>query len=510
MPTYHPQKGEHPMTLLERLQQYRDSDICAMHMPGHKRLSPLMPELYGIDITEIDGFDNLHDARGILKDAQERAARLFGADRTWFLVNGSTCGLLAGIFAATKPGDTVLVARNCHKAVYHALALRGLKPIYLYPKRTDGGYAGATSPEEVREALAQTGANACIITSPTYEGVVSDIHAMANACHERGAVLIVDEAHGAHLPLLQDPAGVTEQSGEAKQSDGLEQRDKVEQSEVHFPSSALSLGADVVVQSVHKTLPAPTQTALLHVMGERVAMETVEQYLAVFETSSPSYPLMAGIDLCMEWLETEGEAAAEAYRKCLGAFYEEARELRNLQVLSAEGRDPGKVLLSAKCRMTGRQIYDILRNRFGVQPEMATEDYCLLMTSICDGEEQFRRVLDALRTMDDEPTDAFEKDELPDEAEPTADRQAGEGELDDAFPHAVAVCPMMEALTAPRRRVPIASLTGDEVSAEWVGAYPPGIPLIAPGERVKEVLSRLNREVRVGNIGEELWVSCIS
>ncbi len=483
MPTYHPQKGEHPMTLLERLQQYRDSDICAMHMPGHKRLSPLMPELYGIDITEIDGFDNLHDARGILKDAQERAARLFGADRTWFLVNGSTCGLLAGIFAATKPGDTVLVARNCHKAVYHALALRGVKPRYLYPKRTDGGYAGAISPGEVREALAETGANACIITSPTYEGVVSDIRAMANACHERGAVLIVDEAHGAHLPFLQDPVGAPEQSGE------------VEQSEVHFPSSALSLGADVVVQSVHKTLPAPTQTALLHVMGERVAQETVEQYLAVFETSSPSYPLMAGIDLCMEWLATEGEAAAEAYRRGLGAFYEEARKLRNLQLLSAEGRDPGKVLLSAKCRMTGRQIYDILRNRFGVQPEMATEDYCLLMTSICDGEEQYRRVLDALRTMDDEP--------MP-------DRQAGEEALDEAFPRAVAVCPMMEALTAPRRRVPIASLTGDEVSAEWVGAYPPGIPLIAPGERVKEVLSRLKREVRVGNIGEELWVSCIS
>lgn len=495
------------MTLLERLQQYRDSDVCAMHMPGHKRLSPLMPELYGIDITEIDGFDNLHDARGILKDAQERAARLVGADRTWFLVNGSTCGLLAGIFAATKPGDTVLVARNCHKAVYHALALRGVKPIYLYPKRTKGGYAGAISPEEVQEALAQTDATACIITSPTYEGVVSDIEAMANACHESGAVLIVDEAHGAHLPFLQGPAGVPEQPGGA------------EQSKVHFPKSALSLGADIVVQSVHKTLPAPTQTALLHVMGERVATETAGQYLAVFETSSPSYPLMAGIDLCMEWLETEGKAAGERYRACLGAFYEEASKLRHLQVLSAEGRDPGKVLLSAKCRMTGRQIYDILRNGFGVQPEMATEDYCLLMTSICDGEEQYRRVLDALRTMDDEltaalvpsePTGGFEPGELPDAAEPMPERRVGEEVLNEAFPHAVAVCPMMEALTAPRRRVPIASLTGDEVSAEWIGAYPPGIPLIAPGERVKEVLSRLKREVRVGNIGEDLWVSCIS
>lgn len=510
------------MTLKERLEQYRDKGVCAMHMPGHKRRCELMPELYGLDITEIDGFDNLHDATGILREAQERAARLVGADRTWFLVNGSTCGLLAGIFAAVKPGETVVVARNCHKAVYHGLALREAKPVYIYPETTAEGYAAGISPEMVAQAIRESGAKACIITSPTYEGVVSDVATIARYCHELGAVLLVDEAHGAHLPFMcgervcecdASAERAKNTSGEAEE-DSVLRKNASNESAIFFPVSALRMGADIVVQSVHKTLPAPTQTALLHLMGDRVSPEAVSLYLGMFETSSPSYPLMAGIDACMAWLEREGVVAAVRYVRELEECYAHAKGWQQLRLISPEGRDPGKLLVSAKCKMTGREIYDILRVRFDIQPEMATEDYCLLMTSICDDEEVYERVRMALDVLDLELTanaegvDSELLQERRDTKNPTANDTTAEA--CPAFPRAVACCSMMEALTAPKRRVLISELTVDEVAAEWVGAYPPGIPLIAPGERVREVLPRLLQEVRLGNIGEELWVSCIS
>ncbi len=470
------------MTLKERLEDYRDSGMYPMHMPGHKRQCELLSGMYGIDITEIDGFDNLHHAQGILREAMERAARMAGARRTWFLVNGSTCGLLAGIYATTKPGDTVLVARNCHKSVYHGLALRNAKPVYLYPKRHALGYAEAISAEAVAEAIAEHQPRLVVITSPTYEGVCSDIGRIAAICREAGVLLLVDEAHGAHLPYMYDGG------------------------EMHFPADALSQGADVVVQSVHKTLPAPTQAALLHLGSGRVDEEAVSQALAIFETSSPSYPLLAGIDACFAWLAAEGEAAARHYSKRLGALYHEAAALRRVSIVSADGRDPGKVLITAKCLMTGREIYDILKDRFGIQPEMATRTYCLLMTSLCDTEEGFARVSDALRTLDRELDECDGQRERQSSGCNTVSMECN-GRLDQ--PHAIAVCSVTEALSGTRRQIPIEALTGDEIAAEWVGPYPPGIPLICPGERVREVLPALRREAQEGTIGEQLWVSCI-
>ena len=222
--------------LLEKLQEYRAEDMYPFHMPGHKRKPLPFPNPYSIDITEIDGFDNLHHAEGILKEAQERAADLYGSKECFYLVNGSTCGLLAAICAATKKRDKVLVARNCHKAVYHALYLNELQAEYIYPVITKSGIQGQIEPEQVKKALLlNPDIAAVILTSPTYEGVVSDINAIAGIAHERGIPLIVDEAHGAHLGF---GAG--------------------------FPENAVRQGADAVIMSLHKTLPSFTQTALLH------------------------------------------------------------------------------------------------------------------------------------------------------------------------------------------------------------------------------------------------------
>lgn len=215
-------------SLYEKLVAYGAGDACPFHMPGHKRNMGKwgFADPFSFDITEIDGFDNLHHAEGILKAAQERAARVYGARRTFFLINGSSAGILAAVSACVSKGGKLLMARNCHKAVYHAASLLDLETVYVYPEQERRyGLNGGISPERVERLLEEhPGVQAVIVTSPTYDGVVSDIRKIAQIVHERGLFLIVDEAHGAHLAFLP-----------------------------YFPDSALDLGADVAIQSVHKT-----------------------------------------------------------------------------------------------------------------------------------------------------------------------------------------------------------------------------------------------------------------
>lgn len=497
--------GRSPMSFWKKLTEYKDLGVYPMHMPGHKRQGGGDFAWYNMDITEIDGFDNLHDAQGILREAMDRAARVMGAKRSWFLVNGSTCGLLAGIFAVTKPGERVLVARNCHKAVYHALMLRGLTPVWIYPEVNSLGFAEAITPSQLQKALDDalqqgnpsdtskkneaeySGAplSACILTSPTYEGVVSPIKEIAEICHKNHILLLVDEAHGAHLPL----------AGNTEERPGYEN---------FFPKSALASDADVVVQSLHKTLPSPTQTALLSLGSDRVLPERIEEFLDVFETSSPSYPLMAGIDACMEWAESRGAEAMEVYGERLRAFYRDAERLTQLQVYPKEHRDPGKILISDKnFRMTGREIYDILKDEFAIQPEMSLGCYVLLMTSPMDFMEGFRRVKEGLFAIDKrlrtaEKVRGEDAETGSRSAVNTNRKNAGKREQNEAvfpfcreFPRPECVLSMAEALESPWEVRQTAKLTGDEIAAEWITPYPPGIPVLAPGEQVMEALSWL-------------------
>ena len=232
-------------TLLEKLTAYGASDYYGFHMPGHKRKLDMLGGVTPcqIDITEIDGLDDLHHAEGILREAQERAAETYHADETHFLVNGSTVGILSAILGVTRRGDEILVARNCHKSVYHALEMQGLHPVYVYPDfDPDTQLNTEISADDIRRAL-ETHPNirAAVIVSPTYDGIVSDVESIAEAVHVHDIPLIVDEAHGAHFGF--HPC---------------------------FPENANQKGADIVIHSLHKTLPSLTQTALLHINGERV------------------------------------------------------------------------------------------------------------------------------------------------------------------------------------------------------------------------------------------------
>ena len=327
-------------TLYERLKNYGESDHYGFHMPGHKRQTgiPGMEKLYQIDITEIEGFDDLHHPRGILKEAQERAARVFQAEETHFLINGSTVGILSALAGVTRRGDTVLVARNCHKSVYHAIYMKELKPVYLYPGfDQETGLNTQISPEDVRRALeADPTIRVVVIVSPTYEGIVSDVEKIGEETHARGIPLIVDEAHGAHFGFHP-----------------------------YFPGNSNTKGADLVVQSLHKTLPSLTQTALLHMNGSYVDRREVRRYLDMLQTSSPSYVLMASIDDCVCRLEEKGDGLWEPYVERLKWLRGELEKLKALELIRLPGQEPSKLVISTrKTSMTGRQLQELLLERY--------------------------------------------------------------------------------------------------------------------------------------------------
>ena len=434
--------------LYDRLCQYSNSDYYGFHMPGHKRNTDRfgggLP--YGIDITEIEGFDDLHHPNGILKKAQEEASRIYGASETRFLVNGSTAGILSAILGCTRKGDQVLVGRNCHKSVYHAIYMNELEPVYLYPGfRPDIQLNTEISVSAVKAALNEhSRVKAVILVSPTYDGVVSDIRGIAREVHKRGIPLIVDEAHGAHFGFHP-----------------------------YFPESALRQGADVVIHSLHKTLPALTQTALLHVEGDLADRERIFRYLDMLQSSSPSYVLMAGIDRCIHLLGEKREELFAPYVEGLERLRRRLGHLEKISLVETGNDDRSKLILSvARADMTGRELYLRLLETYHLQLEMAAGSYALAMTSVGDTEEGFCRLGDALEEID----------------RSVGKRPAGADCFAGALPknETVLTSARMEELSGEKekvRKVPLEECAG-QVSAEYAYLYPPGIPVIVPGERI--------------------------
>lgn len=434
--------------LYDALLKYQASEAYPFHMPGHKRRKNFVNPFF-IDITEIYGFDNLHHAEGILKEAQKRAAVLYGAEETHFLVNGSTCGILSAISACTAKGGKILMARNCHKAVYHGALLQELEVIYLYPEKENSfGINGGIFPDQVKQALNENpDIQAVIVTSPTYDGVVSDIGKIAGIVHQREIPLIVDEAHGAHFGFSPE-----------------------------FPENATRLGADAVIMSVHKTLPAFTQTALLHLCSDRIAEKKVAQFLGIYETSSPSYLLMAGIEKSLQIIEKDREMLFAAYSRRLAEFRDKTKNLKTLQVLQpsdfskqeAFSFDPGKLLILTGNSMSGQALQEILLQEYGLQMEMASGNYVVAMTSIMDTDEGFARLSDALECIDG----TVHKKEETSEISPR-----------EIYREQKTVMTIDQALDAEQKTVRLEEATG-AVSGDYVYLYPPGIPILVPGEAI--------------------------
>lgn len=441
-------------SLLERLKTYAETDMIPMHMPGHKRNTELLGDdlPYRLDITEIDGFDNLHGASGILKNYMDNFSEFYGTKQTFFLVNGSTCGILAGIRAATKPKDRILVSRNCHKAVYNAVELMDLEPVYLLPELDeDFNVYGGIDPDLVKQRLDENpDIKLVVLTSPTYEGVVSDIRSIAALCHESNIPLLVDEAHGAHFNYSEA-----------------------------FPGSAVTLGADIVIQSLHKTLPSLTTTALAHVCGELVSGQEMARQLAIFETSSPSYILMASIEQCFRLMTERTDELFGRYTRHLDAFSEKMKALKKLRILchgnddkakhkSFHDFDPGKIVISTKgTSISGNELMGMLREKYRIELEMAYSGYALAITSVCDTEDSFCALAAGLLEIDQslEAADAHSSGPLPGIPERVVSIQA-------AFQSEQEIWPLLESQ--------------GRVAAEYAWAYPPGIPIVTPGERISE------------------------
>lgn len=455
--------------LYRKLREYGNSDYYGFHMPGHKRRIGSFEDPYRFDITEIDGFDDLHhpEEEGILTKAQKRAARLYKAEETHFLVNGSTGGILSAVSGCTHRGGQILMARNCHRSVYHAAELRNLRVTYLYPQQILSlGINGAICPEDVEKALKQTSADteteAVVITSPTYDGICSDVRTIAQICHKYGTPLIVDQAHGAHFPFSD-----------------------------YFPEDAVSAGADVVIHSVHKTLPSMTQTALLHIQGELADRERIRHFLSVYQSSSPSYVLMASIDACMELLENRGEELFCDHVKKLENFRRSCQDLKALRLAGEEfcpvifqdnclcreaavsDFDRSKLLISTRgAGITGSRLSDLLLERYHLQMEMAASDYVVGIASLADTQEGFARLGRALHELDRE-------------LENQRDRKERNSRKLQHFclPAFQAVLTAGEAAEKATEPVPLSDCAG-RLAGTYVYLYPPGIPLLVPGEKI--------------------------
>lgn len=481
--------GQQTAGIYQALSAYCAGEDYPCHMPGHKRNpdSGEMADYYQIDITEIDGFDNLHHAEGMLKEAQERANRLYGAGETYFLVNGSTCGVLAAVMAVTQPGDEIIVARNCHKAVYHAVILQGLRPHYYYPEimQEYGIYDGVDA-EKIGNLLDEYPAcKAVVITSPTYEGIISDIQRIARVVHERGKVLIVDEAHGAHLDLFD-----RERQNDAAHGTDSDYSDRGGQ-------GAVAAGADLVIHSLHKTLPAMTQTALLHVNGSRVNRDRLRRYLTMLQSSSPSYVLMASMDSCVRFWEGHGKERFAFFQAQYDIFCKKTAYCRHIRIgkmtdVSENGHhligwDTGKIVISVQdTAMNGPQLYDILRQEYHLQMEMAADTFVLAMMTVMDTEEGWQRLADAICAIDDRiekerPSAACIKNQM-------------------MLPATYVKAGMMpsQAFHSIQEEIPLEDAAG-RMAADFINLYPPGIPLIVPGEIIDgELIREINESMKLG------------
>lgn len=430
--------------LWDKMTHYGASQILPMHMPGHKRKSGFMRGTGLYDITEVTGFDDLHHPEEIIKEAMNKAKEMYGSDASYFLVNGSTCGILSAITAATKPGNKILVARNCHKSTLNAIMLRQLNPQWIAPPIvSELGVYGSIDPKEVKNALeSNPDISAVFIVSPTYEGVVSDVKTIAEICHAYDIPLIVDAAHGAHFRFGDD-----------------------------FPQDALSCGADIVIESLHKTLPSLTQTAILHVKSTYISIDRLEFALQTYQSSSPSYLLIASILECLRIMDEKGPELMERYQRDLPLLRKELKNLSGSYLLDKEegifDYDQGKIVLGFH-GYYGRELSRRLLQKSRIELEMAAPGYIIAMTSLYDTKEDLFRFRTEMKRLRWEM--------------PLRDKGAFPRILPDIpksamLPH--------ETMYAETETCPLEKACG-RIAAKTLYLYPPGSPLIAAGEVIEE------------------------
>ncbi len=443
--------------ILDQLLKHSKKDMVSFHVPGHKsgkiyerfNYKNFTGQLLSMDITEIPGTDNLHAPEEIIKEAQESAARFYKADHTFFLIDGTSCGIIAMLMAVASPGDKVIVPRDCHKSVIHGLVLGNITPVYIQPEVwVEKGITMGIRPETVEQALKECPeAKAVLITYPNYYGICSDIETIATIVHKYDKILLVDEAHGAHFNL----------------SDLL-------------PVSALDAGADIVAQSTHKTLPAFTQASMLHVKSHRVDVSRLKVMLAMQQSTSPSYLLMASLDMARAIAASEGKFLMNRLLGYIESFKHQIVEIEKIEILSqalvgsygVKGIDPTKLVIDMTgLGIQGTVLEELLRTKYNIQMELANMNVAVAVATIGNERNDFDRLAHALLGIKD-----------------------GKGITHRHIEAPLYSYRLPKMRLTPRQSVYMAKTTVDftdsfgKISGEYLIPYPPGIPVLCPGEEI--------------------------
>ncbi len=453
--------------IYNKLIKYSRSKPTVFHMPGHKLgegiPKELLDNLTKIDLTEIEGTDNLHYPEGIIKEAQELAAKAFGAKKTFFLVNGSTCGIHAMIMSTCKKGDKLIVARDCHKSVINAMIMVGVNPVYIKPRyNKEFDISTIINIKDIENAIKQNPeAVGVFLTRPNYYGLCCDIEKISQIVHSNDKILMVDEAHGSHLKFSNK-----------------------------LPISALEAGCDLSVQSAHKTLPALTQGAYLHIGSNSINIGRLEQVLRMIQTSSPSYIIMAFLDIAREIMDTEGEKRINLLLDYLCEFNNRLSRLQNLKIIDEANLkecalDKTRLTINFKSiGLTGFEACTILRKKYNIQVEMADMSNVVCIATISDRRESFENLISALNDI----------------------HSSCKGKKILADIHSVDLnipiqgIELSEIFTCESLKINLKDAVG-RISKDLITPYPPGIPVICPGEIfTNEVTQYLIEIVNSGGI----------
>ncbi|MGL4796623.1 MAG: aminotransferase class I/II-fold pyridoxal phosphate-dependent enzyme [Paraclostridium sp.] len=425
-----------------------DEEIISFHMPGHKKghiyeelgYKNIISDIFKLDTTEIPGTDNLHLPQDSIKESLEIARKAFKSDNTYYLVNGSTCGIEAAIMAVTNPKDKLIINRDCHQSAINACILADVDPVYINPVINKfSNLAEGVTYENAKKAIDNNlDAKAIFVTYPTYFGNTFNLEKVCEYAHSKGMIVIVDEAHGAHLGL----------------------------SEI-LPQTAISQGADIVIQSTHKTLPAFTQASMLHVQGSLVNKNRLSTMLRITQSSSPSYILMVSLEIALDIYINNGKKLMENLIANINEFKKELINLKYIKI--DEANDITKIFINTKkMGITGYEIEDILRNVYKIQVELSNYYGVLLIATIGNMKSEFEKLKKALYEIED--------------------RYYNANELEDIkYPLNI---PKKEftprqAFYTNTKSVKIDDSIG-MICGEYIIPYPPGISLISPGEVITQ------------------------
>ncbi len=459
--------------IIDGLKKYILEKNIRFHMPGHKGkdyFSMWADEVRKMDVTEVLGTDNLHDPKGIILESQRLAAKAFGAKKTLYSVNGTTGGIYGAISAVTKPGDRILIQRNCHRSVYNATIFNQLNCEYIHPVYNEKWniVTGILADDVDRKIKEYPDIKAVVITNPSYYGICSNIKAIAEIVHKYDKILIVDEAHGSHFRFSEN-----------------------------LPTTAIEAGADICIQSTHKTLPAFTQASMIHVGTDRVNVDRLKKMVSMYQTTSPSYLLLSSLDLARAYMESEGKNKLNQVIDYIRKSTSYLKGLDGVKVFDSDNINDKDIfdfdvmkLLIHVDTLSGAKLESILRRKYNIQLEMSDYFYGLALCSVYDDIQDVNQFVQAIEDI--------LKNSKKGKIEINNVNQNYFGSISRYIEPKIEV-PLHDAFHREKEIINMHKSIG-AISGGFVIPYPPGIPILCPGEVVTSEIIEYIDSLKSNNV----------